>query len=247
MRVHVIQHVTFEGPAAITRWADDRGHQLTTGLAPFEEYPPVEETDLLVIMGGPMAADDETSNPWLLAEKHFIATVISSGRPVLGICLGSQILAEVLGGRVKRNDQPEIGWFDVERTIHGAEEPLFSGWEEPVCVGQWHSDTFELPLGIEPVLSSAACRNQAFVFDGRVVGLQFHLEWTKASLEQLISECSDEFSAWNPMIQTPEKILRGAHFEIPGSHAKLCFLLDGLAYIGAGAAGDGGPVPLRVR
>ncbi len=242
MRVHVVQHVPFEGPAAIAEWASERRHDLTTSLALLEEHPSPEDIDLLVVMGGPMSADDESASPWLRAEKHFIAAVIAAGRPVLGICLGAQILAEVLGGTVRRNEHPEIGWFPVERTLEGAAGPLFSKWDGPVIVGQWHGDTFELPVGIAPSLSSEVCANQAFVFDGRVVGLQFHLEWTEAALRDLIAECADELAVWDPFVMTAERILRGAYFNIPECRQRLFALLDDLEAIGAGEPGDGGRI-----
>jgi GMP synthase-like glutamine amidotransferase len=240
MRAHVIQHVPFEGPAAIAEWLAERGHELTTSLAPRDEYPPAEDVNLVFVMGGPMSADDEVASPWLHAEKHFIASVIAAGRPVLGVCLGAQILAEVIGGTVRRNADPEIGWFPVERTREGAEEPFFSAWDEPVLVGHWHGDTFDLPLGIEPAFSSKACRNQAFVFDGRVVGLQFHLEWTEPALQCLIAECGDELAAGGAFVMTAEQIAEDALREIPACRARLFALLDALADVGIGEAGDGG-------
>jgi GMP synthase-like glutamine amidotransferase len=239
MRVHVIQHVPFEGPAAIAEWAGARGHELTSALALLVAYPPTEDVDFLVVMGGPMAADDETASPWLRAEKHFIATVIAAGRPVLGVCLGAQILAEVIGGSVRRNEQAEIGWYAVECTPRCTEEPLFSAWDEPVVVGQWHGDTFDLPLALEPALSSPACSNQAFVFDHRVVGLQFHLEWTEDALSALIAECVDELEADGAYVSSAEELAEGLRLYGDASHARLFTLLDGLERIGARQPGSG--------
>jgi len=138
MRLHVIQHVPFEGPALIAEWAAERGHELTAALALTEEYPSVDELDFVVVMGGPMDADDEVASPWLHAEKHFLVEAISSGRLVLGVCLGAQIVAEVLGGRVRRSDEPEIGWHSVAQTPAGRDEPFFRGLPETLVVGQWH-------------------------------------------------------------------------------------------------------------
>jgi len=240
MRVHVIQHVPYEGPAAIAQWAAERGHEVTTSLALTEEFPSAEEVDLLVVMGGPMAADDHTGYPWLQAEKHYLATVIAGGRMVLGICLGAQIVAEVLGGAVRRNEHREIGWYEVECTPACDDEALFESWAGPVTVGQWHGDTFELAVGIPPVLSSPACLNQAFVFDGRVVGLQFHLEWTPEALALLLAECAEELTDAGPFVMSAEQIAEGAAEHLAEGHERLFALLDGLTAVGVGQAGDGG-------
>ena len=98
MHLHAIQHVEFEGPGLLADWAEERGHILTSSLASSKEFPVCQSVDFLVLLGGPMDADDENASPWLHAEKHFVADCITSGRVVLGVCLGAQIIAEVLGG-----------------------------------------------------------------------------------------------------------------------------------------------------
>jgi GMP synthase-like glutamine amidotransferase len=238
MRIHVIQHVPFEGPGLIAAWAAERGHELASALALTEEYPSADDIDFLVVMGGPMDADDEAKSPWLHAEKRFIAEAIASGRLVLGVCLGAQIIAEVLGGNVRRNPEKEIGWFTVERTVMGADEPLFSGWPDPVVVGQWHSDTFDLPGGIEPILSSEACANQAFVFDRRVVGLQFHIEWTQRSVAALVSACGDDCDDTGLWVMAPTQITDEAPERVQECRRLLFALLDAIEAEGSGVAGQ---------
>ena len=238
MRIHVIQHVPFEGPASIAEWAQERGHELTSGLALIEEFPAAETIDFLVVMGGPMAADDDVVSPWLAAERRFIAETIAAGRLVLGVCLGAQIVAAVIGGRVRRNEFKEIGWFPVEPTDDAPFEHLFSEWTGPVVVGQWHGDTFDLPEGMEPVLSSEACRNQAFVFDGRVVGVQFHLEWTWDALTELLVACPEDFEDRGRFVTSPEPFLDEAPERIASCRLRLFALLDAMAAVGPGVAGD---------
>jgi GMP synthase-like glutamine amidotransferase len=228
MRLHVIQHVDFEGPALIAEWAEARGHELTACLALTEEYPTCEEIDFLVVMGGPMDADDETKSPWLHAEKHYIAECVAAGHAVLGVCLGAQIIAEVLGGTVKRNPEREIGWYTVEKTEEGGVEPLFAGWPETLVVGQWHGDTFDLPAGLEPVYSSEACVNQAFVFDRRAVGLQFHIEWTEPSLAGLVDHCRDELTGGALWVMSESEIVDEAPERIVANREWLFSLLDAL-------------------
>jgi GMP synthase-like glutamine amidotransferase len=233
MRMHVIQQVPFEGPARIAEWATQRDWELTSTLALTEEYPSCEAIDFLVVLGGPMDADDEVASPWLHVEKHYIAECIAAGHPVLGICLGAQIIAEVLGGTVKRNPEKEIGWHTIERTAFGESEPFFAQWPQCAVVGQWHGDTFDLPGGLEPVYSSEACANQAFVFGRRVVGLQFHLEWSEESLGKLIEECQAELDATDAMWVMSASEMRDEAPERIAINRELLFgLLDELSVAG---------------
>ena len=232
MRVHVVQHVTFETPALIADWAGEHGYELTMNLALTEEYPACEDIDFLVVLGGPMDADDEAASPWLHTEKHFIASCIATGHGVLGICLGAQIVAEVLGGRVRRNPEREIGWYSVCKTAVGESEQLFAEWPESLVVGQWHGDTFDLPEGLEPLYSSEACANQAFVFDRRVVGLQFHMEWSEESLAALVANCGSELTGGAMWVMSASEIIDEAPERIAANRALLTTMLDSMSAAG---------------
>jgi GMP synthase-like glutamine amidotransferase len=232
MRVHVVQHVPFEGPGLIAEWAAEQDHDLDITSAIAEDFPPPEDVDLLVIMGGPMDADDEITSPWLTPEKRFIAQTIAAGKLVLGICLGAQIIAEVIGGRVMRASEPEIGWYSVRLTEDGASEPLFDRWPDEVIVGHWHSDTFDLPLGLAPALSSELTPNQAFVFDSRVVGLQFHLEWDEETLDALIRESSDDLGDGGSAVMSEDEFATQMPERLPVCRELLFGLLDDMADIG---------------
>ncbi|NTU70442.1 MAG: type 1 glutamine amidotransferase [Coriobacteriia bacterium] len=238
MHIEVIQHVPFEGPALIGEWAAECGHSISISQSITEEYPPLSEVDLLVVMGGPMDADDDDASPWLVAEKRYIADAIAAGKAVLGICLGAQIIAEVLGGRVVRGEAREIGWFSVMPTAASLGETLFSRWPDEVVVGHWHGDTFELPLGMEPVLSSEFTRNQAFVYDGRVVGLQFHIEWDEATVDGLLDACITDFSDGGEWVADSGEFLEAAPAHIAECRELLFEFLDGLE--GAVERGEGG-------
>jgi GMP synthase-like glutamine amidotransferase len=235
MHVHAICHVPYEGPALIGQWAHQSGHLLTTSLALTEELPPASETDMLIIMGGPMDADDEVASPWLVAEKIYVREAIDAGLPVLGVCLGAQILAEVIGGVVRRAEQPEIGWFPVGLTQHGAGQPLFGLWPTQFTGGHWHFDTFDLPAGVEPVLTSDVTPNQAFVCGDRVVGLQFHLEWTPETLADLVREAGGDLPA-GPFVQDAATMVEEAYLHQPVAATLLFELLDGLAAMAPGVA-----------
>lgn len=232
MRIHVVQHAEFEGPGLIAGWADARGHQLSCAFALTEQFPAPDTADLLVILGGPMGASDDAAYPWLTAEKRFIAETIAAGRPVLGICLGSQILAEVLGGSVRRNHESEIGWFEVSLSPEAADEPVLAAWPRTFTVGQWHGDTFEVPERARIVASSDACDNQLFVFGQRTVGMQFHLEWDEAALATLISTCAEDLSSDGAYVMDAQRMRDEAPVRIAACRALLYSLLDALQSVG---------------
>jgi GMP synthase-like glutamine amidotransferase len=218
MRVNVITHVPFEGPAAVGSWALSRGHELVEIAGVTEEYPEPSAVDLVVVMGGPMDADDELASPWLAAEKRFIRAALADGASVIGVCLGAQILAEALGGSLKRNPEPEIGWYEVLLTEAGREQPLLAAWPDAFVTGHWHGDTFDLPSGVETCASSRACANQLFVAEGgRAVGIQFHLEWDEPGLSDLIAACDDELVVGGGFVDSAEALMEGV-----AEHGETC-------------------------
>jgi GMP synthase-like glutamine amidotransferase len=190
MNLHVFQHVPFEGPARIGTWAAARGHRVTfTRWFAGERPPAPTSVDLLVVMGGPMSVYEEHLYPWLREEKHFIRQAIASGKRILGVCLGAQLLAEVLGARVYPHTCKEIGWFPVQRTAEAARAEAFDALPDGLEVFHWHGDTFDIPPGAVHALRSEACSNQAFSYEERVVGLQFHIEIEVAGVATLIEQC----------------------------------------------------------
>ena len=234
MNIHYLQHVPFEGLGSIEEWIRRGGH--TLGATRFhlgDPLPAVETLDLLVVMGGPMNIHEEASYPWLAEEKRFIERTIAAGRRVLGVCLGAQLVADVLGARVYANADKEIGWFPVETTEAASGEGLFAGFPRRLEVFHWHGDTFDIPAGAVHVACSAGCAHQAFVYDDRVVGLQFHLEATSAGVRQILAHCAGEIVEGR-YIQTPQAMLADARrFET--IHCAMQELLDRLAAAQAGA------------
>lgn len=193
MRAHVFQHVPFEGPGSIAPWLEARG--TTIGVTRFyqnDPLPKVEEIDFLVVMGGPMSVNDEHVFPWLVAEKRFIREMIDHGKPVLGICLGAQMIANVLGSKIYRNAEKEIGWWPIQSTPAAEHPHTVFRFPDQCVVFHWHGETFDLPRGATQLAQSAACANQAFQFGANVIGLQFHLETTPASARELVANCRDE-------------------------------------------------------
>lgn len=231
MRMHVMMHVEYEGPALIAEWAVEHGHTVTRSLAP-DTPPPLDEIDFLVVMGGTMSAADEAGFPWLADEKRYVADAIAARKLVLGICLGSQILAEAIGGKVRRNEYSEIGWYPVRKTEAAENDALFAVFPDILLAGHWHGDTFDLPSGTAPVLSSDATANQAFTCaEGRAVGLQFHIEWDDAALNELIDACIDELVDGGPYLATAPEMLAGLRRNGESCRAALWMLLDLITHV----------------
>lgn len=228
MRIHVLQHVPFEGPARIGAWAAAAGHCLTsTRLDLGEPLPEIEALDWLLVMGGPMNVDEHERYPWLAAEKAFLGRVVAAGKTVIGVCLGGQLIAAVLGARVSRAAEKEIGWFPLRLTPQARELALFDGLPERFTAFHWHGDTFAIPAGAVHLAESAACPNQAFLYQERVLGLQFHLEATPESIAGLLAHCADELVPGR-YVQTAEQMQAGIERRCEEINRILCRILDRL-------------------
>jgi GMP synthase-like glutamine amidotransferase len=207
MRIHYLQHVPFEDLANIGNWAKNKGHSVSvTKLWLNESHPGLECFDWLIVMGGPMNIYEEKKYPWLVKEKQFINEAIKEGKAVLGICLGAQLIADVLGGKVRKNDYKEIGWFPVSKTVEANNSVFFKSLPDEFMAFHWHGDTFDLPPGAIRLVKSLACENQAFEYNGKVLGLQFHLESSITSITRLIENCRDELIE-GKYIQSENEIL----------------------------------------
>jgi GMP synthase-like glutamine amidotransferase len=208
MNIHYIQHESYEEPGIISRWADEQGHSISgTHVYRNAAFPPQDTFDWLVIMGGSMNVYEEDRFPWLKEEKAFIRQTVDAGKTVLGICLGSQLLAAVLGGVVTKNPYKEIGWFPLSFYPRIRSHTLFSFLPENPVSFQWHGDTFStLPAGAVPLAESAACGNQGFMFEDRIFAFQFHWECTQQDLEGVVKMCHDELAP-APYVQSGGDIL----------------------------------------
>ncbi len=151
--------------------------------------------DFLVVLGGPMSVYQDAEYPWLPAERDFIRRAVTTGGRVLGICLGAQLIAAALGAAVHPAPHKEIGWYPVELTPAGRGLAVFDGFPARFEALHWHGDMFEIPDSAVWAASSVACPHQALVLDqGRVVGLQFHLEETPDSLSLLVENAGHELA-----------------------------------------------------
>lgn len=227
MKIHYLQHVPFEGPASILSWAKRKGHSVSsTKLFAHESMPAYDSLDFLIIMGGPMNIYDYRQYPWLKAEYSFIENSISHNKKVLGICLGAQLIAHVLGAKIYPNAHSEIGWLPVQRTAKYQENELIT-FPSEFTAFHWHGDTFDLPPGSIHLVRSQACENQAFLYNNSILGLQFHLESTRKSIDLLIKNSMKEISE-GPYIQKAEEIKRLNDKHLAGSNLLLEDILGSL-------------------
>ncbi len=193
MRIHYLQHVPFEGLGCIESWAKTAGHRITaTRFYLNEPLPNINDLDWLIVMGGPMNIYDDAKFSWLAAEKQFLKEAITGRKIVLGICLGAQLVADVLGAKIYANRHKEIGWFNIRKIKTAQETGIATLFPDTIEAFHWHGDTFDIPDGAEHFLQSAGCKNQGFTLGERVLALQFHLEIAKSGAENLIIQCGNE-------------------------------------------------------
>ncbi|HEY7933832.1 MAG TPA: gamma-glutamyl-gamma-aminobutyrate hydrolase family protein [Solirubrobacteraceae bacterium] len=180
----VVQHVAFEGPGLIARLADERGLELEVFRCDLlQPLPGAGELAGLVVMGGPMGVHDTSRYPFLGAELRLIAEAVHAGTPVLGVCLGAQLLAHALGARVYPGAQQEIGIGSVELTEEGLHDPVIGCLAaDHIPVVHWHGETFDLPERARLLASSDLYAHQAFSVGACAYGFQFHVE-----LEELLA------------------------------------------------------------
>lgn len=226
LRVWCLTHVPFEGPEVIEEWALERGHEFQlTRLWADGRLPVVEDIDLLVVMGGPMSVHDESEFTWLRVEKALVRACLDRGRFVLGVCLGSQILAECLGATVRGNECREIGWFPIQVTPEGGS--LLEGLPGELMVFHWHGETYDLPSGTALRAASAGCAVQAFEHP-LALGLQFHMEVMPEGVERLLAHCAHEIGH-GPYEQSPTGIREGHHAHGEGARRSMLLLMDRIA------------------
>ncbi len=207
MKVHYLQHAPFEGIGSIEGWLARRGAEVSATRLYAGDAPPdvgsLASADLLVVMGGPVSANDESAFPWLAPEKAAIRDAVRSGMPVLGICLGAQLIASSLGARVYPNPVKEIGWFPIRG--RGGASSVFQ-FPARTSVFHWHGETFTLPEDATLIASTESCRNQAFQIGRRVMGLQFHLEVTASQVRQMVEHGQGDLVP-GPCVQSEAQLL----------------------------------------
>jgi GMP synthase-like glutamine amidotransferase len=215
MLIDVLQHVPFEGLAAIEDWGQDQGHQFRIHHL-YEEpvLPAAIDVSMLIILGGPMSAND--TEHWLEAERDLIRELLSKQQPVFGICLGAQQIAKALGADIFQGEYKEVGWHPIQIFAQ-----YFPFLPDQMTAFHWHGEQFSLPDGAIRLFGNTVCENQGFIYKDFVIGLQFHLETTAESISKLITHDQD-YIDHGKYVQDPQTML-SAH--LPKNNKKVLYQL----------------------
>ena len=226
MNVHYLQHQEHIDAANVARWAQTREGVVYTGTQLYrdEPLPALDTVDLLVVPGGAMSVYQEKEYSWLRREKEFVSQALSQRIPVLGLCFGAQLLAEILGGRVYKNTHREFGWHEVRRLKTTAATPFSSCFPERFDAFHWHSDVFDLPHSAIRLAESDVTPNQAFVYDELAYGCQFHPEVSEDCITLLIQYAGYQLEP-GPKVQEASAMLPAPH-ALAASYALLEAMLD---------------------
>ncbi len=207
MKFTIFQHVPYESPGHILDWIKENGHTMEeVNFYDHPDLPDLKTTENLIVMGGPMNIYDDDEFHWLPDERDFIKKAIQQGAKVLGICLGSQFIADALGAEVFKNEHTEVGWFEVKVNETKLPDRFRGIFPKTFKTFHWHGDTFSMPQGINSFISSNAAVNQAFVSDN-VAAFQFHLEMTAEGVINLIEHNQTLFEEDLPFVQNPGQML----------------------------------------
>ncbi len=217
-----LMHVEFEGLGIYDFALRNYGYDVETFLVP-KQGVPKSPGDFHLVVGGPMSANGR--DPWIGDELAFIRKVVESGKPILGICLGAQMLAKTLGGTVYKGSQPEIGMTTIHLTPEGKTDPVFGQLQDPAEVFEWHGEGIQAPPGAVVMASSPLYPVQAFRYGAKAVGVLFHAEMDRTDIDRLCAHCPADIQAAG---LTSSAILQKAKFYLPVLHRWAGHLLDSL-------------------
>jgi GMP synthase-like glutamine amidotransferase len=223
MRVHFIQHVPFENPGTLLQWVKKKEYQIhVTRVFNDEPFPAADSYNLLIIMGGPMGLHQEKKFKWMTAEKNCIEEAIREKKWVLGICLGAQLIASVLGAGVFAHVEQEIGWWPIYASTN---HPLSNLLTPNFHAFHWHGDTFDLPHMAQQLFYSNACSQQGFIYDNHVLALQFHPEIEMHLLLQMLQHGKHELTNTS-YVQSEHLIIKQTEKFLPDQFPFLQELMD---------------------
>ncbi|ARK20949.1 hypothetical protein CSV69_15595 [Sporosarcina sp. P26b] len=194
MKVCILQHEGLVAPGFVKEWVISRCHEMQIIRVDCgQEYPPIENFEMLIILGGQAGAYEEQEYPWLIREKKWIRSVADSGKPIFGICLGAQLLASVYGKSVRKAKYKEIGWWKISFVENSESHVLLEGLPNEIPFFQFHQDTFDLPEDAVLQADNEAFDNQAFTIGRSILGVQFHPEIDNEYLQRILDKFGDSF------------------------------------------------------
>lgn len=239
LRVHFFQHIEGEGVGSPEQWLQERGAIVTqteffkVGKGQTTMLPAHDEVDLLMIMGGAMSVNDEEEYPWLKDEKAWIKAHIEAGKPTIGLCLGSQLIANALGAKVEKNKHKEIGWWPVHKRQTVQFDRSVFRFPDEITPLSWHGDFVrELPQGAIWLAENEATPHQAYQYGRHVLAFQFHPESTPDNLKLFLADEGYKDLTDGPYVQKADKLLAAApqDFKAPNQ-----LLLDAIEFVLEGA------------
>lgn len=243
LRIHALFHTDYEDFNFLKQWANAHKHPITVSRS-YDNHslPALDSFDWLIVMGGPMSVHDEDKHPWLIKEKELIKQTIDAGKTVIGICLGSQLVADCLGANVQPSGVKEIGWLPMQLTEAGQAHPILQDLPKtPFMVFHWHGDGFDCPKGASIIAETKAWANQGFIYQTPkhkqrgtwVLAWQCHFEVTKESLPKMVSNGNAAIQSgleeYPETVQSPDKILELGAKYIEENNARLAAMLNRIA------------------
>lgn len=240
LRIHALFHTDYEDFNFIKQWANSHNHTLNVSRSYDDDaLPALDSFDWLIVMGGPMSVHDEEKHPWLIAEKRLIKQSIDTGKTVIGICLGAQLIAHCLGASVQPSGVREIGWLPIRLTPAGQAYPLLQDLpKQDFTVFHFHGDGFDCPKGASIIASSDAWANQGFVYQTAlhkelgtwVLAWQCHFEVTKESLAKMVVNGNNSIQSglkeYPNTVQSPAEIIALGDNYIEENNARLSAMLN---------------------
>jgi GMP synthase (glutamine-hydrolysing) len=228
MRIHTLIHAPFEEAGVIKSWALDKGHQLSsTHTYNGEELPDAASIDFLVIMGGPQSCTELDKYPYLRDEIALAKEIIAQNKPVLGVCLGAQIIGETLGAKTERSPAREIGVYPIHLTKAAETDPLFKTLPQSFDVMHWHNDMPGLPADAELLAYSEGCPRQIIKYGKKVYGLQCHMELTSELVKAMLAHCPADLKPGKYVQQKQELLSQ----DLSAINRKMFAVLDALVNI----------------
>ncbi len=207
-KLHCILHAPFETIGIAEPWAFERGIELHYICAfKGDKFPHPDKVQALISMGGPQTAFDLGEIPYLATEVALMKRLLAKETPILGFCLGGQLLSIAAGAAVEKSPEVEIGIFPIELNTAGQRDPFCEGWPKKFSVLHWHEDMMGLPKGAEVLAKSQACPRQIIRFSKQAIGLQCHMEVNRMRAYDLMRNCMDQFKLQGKYIQKPEDIM----------------------------------------